>query len=322
MRLKSPNRLPDMVRHVVVLVMVAIASLTLAGCIGSSSKELAALGATVTATEVDFVELYAYAGRAKAAYSAESEIRRAYPSTVTVNSPGDTGAQYFVERDDQARTQYVSVRGTANKKNVAEDMEIALREDSAIDIPVHSGFDATAETLYADMKPHLRNGYKTYVTGHSLGGAIAALLAIYMVEDGHNVVRVVTFGQPKFTTSAGAKRLGFLALTRVVDENDMVPMLPPITTHDKTHGAYEHVGPEVILLEGPHYVFLADHDAERLSVNEFWRSVSFASLTDHHMDKYLGRLSSKSAGGVEVPYNRREKYVAAKPASQTETARQ
>jgi hypothetical protein len=302
------------IRRAAVIVFVAVSPLVLSACVGGSTKELQALGATITPATVDFVELTAYAGRAKTAYATEPAIRLAYPYTVRVSSPGETDAQYFLERDDKARTQYVSVRGTANKKNLSEDMKIKVRQDTRIDIPVHSGFDVTAQALYADMKPYLKPGYTTYVTGHSLGGAIAVLLAIYMIEDGNKVARVVTFGQPKFTTSAAVGRLDFLALTRVVDENDMVPMLPPVTTHDKTHGTYEHVGPEVILLEGPNFVFLPDHDAARLSVDEFWRSVSFASLDDHHMDNYLHRLSTKSDGAVEVPYNKREKYVAPKKA--------
>ena len=85
---------------------------------------------------------------------------------------------------------------------------------------------------------------------HSLGGAVAAILTIYMIEDGVEVVRVVTFGQPQFTTADGVKRLSFLPLARVVDENDVVPMVPPATATNLSFGPYEHVGPEVILLEG------------------------------------------------------------------------
>jgi hypothetical protein len=33
------------------------------------------------------------------------------------------------------------------------------------------------------------------------------------------------------------------------------------------------------------------------------------------MDNYLHRLSTKSDGAVEVPYNKREKYVAPKKAA-------
>ena len=66
------------------------------------------------------------------------------------------------------------------------------------------------------------------MTGHSLGGAVAAILTAYMVNDGYKVERCVTFGQPKFTNADGVAQLEKLPITRVVDENDLVPMLPPI----------------------------------------------------------------------------------------------
>ncbi|RLP25935.1 lipase family protein [Mesorhizobium sp. YM1C-6-2] len=292
------------------IVLVCLMALT--ACVGVSKRELQALGSTITPTKIDFVELTAYAGRAKAAYAEEAVIRGQYPATVRVSAPGKTDAQYFIERDDRAKVQYIAIRGTANRKNLIEDVEMRIREDLALAIPVHAGFDATARVLYADMKPYLKPGYRTYITGHSLGGALAALLAIHMVEDGYKVDRVITFGQPKFTTTDGVGRLGFLSLTRVVDENDIVPMLPPTTIVNRVYGVYEHAGPEIILLEGPHYVFLPTHDADRISIGEFGRSLNFANLKDHHMDNYLNRLSLKAKGAVEVSYDERENYVAAK----------
>ena len=289
--------------------MMVACLLALTACVGVSKQELQILGSTVTPTKIDFVELETYGIRAKAAYATEAVIRSQYPATVRVSTPGKTDAQYFVERDDKAKKQYIAIRGTANKRNILEDAEIRVREDLSVDIPVHAGFDATARQLYADMKPYLKPTYKTYITGHSLGGAIAALLAIYLVEGGYDVEKVVTFGQPKFTTTEGVKRLGFLNVTRVVDENDIVPMLPPASLITRGHGIYEHAGPEIILLEGQNYVYLPTHDADRLSVGELWRSLRVADLADHHMDHYLGRLSTKKAGSVEVTYDARENYI-------------
>ncbi len=291
-------------------ILVCLFALT--ACIGVSKQELQLLGSSVAPSNVDFVELHAYAGRAKAAYATEDVIRGQYPATAIVLSPGKTDAQYFIERDDKAKVQYISIRGTANKRNVLEDVEMRIREDLALAIPVHAGFDATTRLLYDDMKPYLKKNYTTYITGHSLGGAIAALLAIHMTDDGYKVEKVVTFGQPKFTTTDGVEKLEFLALVRVVDENDIVPMLPPTTIVNRVYGVYEHAGPEVILLEGPRYVFLPTHDASRISVGEFGRSLNLADLDDHHMDNYLRRLEAKKVSAVAVSYNEREKYVAPK----------
>jgi len=90
-------------------------------------------------------------------------------------------------------------------------------------------------------------------------------------------------------------------------------MVPPATATDPRFGPYEHVGPEVILLEGRNFVYLSSHDATRIALGEFWRSVSFANLKDHEMNKYLTRIASKTKGSTEVPYNDREILVAKQP---------
>ena len=63
-----------------------------------------------------------------------------------------------------------------------------------------------------------------------------------------------------------------------------------------------------------------DHDANRISVGELWRSISFADLKDHEMKKYLKRIAAKTKGATEVPYNEREKFVSRKTVRQLPTA--
>lgn len=302
-------------RTAIRLRMVAAAFLCaglIAGCTSLPRQELETIGSKLTPANVDFSELSGYARRSRAAYSTEAQIRAAYPKTIRVAEPGSSRVRYFLESDEKEKIQYLSIRGTANHKNLHEDMAYRVREDRRSKIPVHSGFDEDAQAVYADVKPHLKRGHRTHITGHSLGGAVAALVAIYAIEDGYSVDRVVTFGQPRFTTAKGAGQLDYLPLLRVVDENDVIPMLPP-AVRNKSYGPYEQVGPEIILLEGPHYVYLASHDATRITVDEFWRSIGIADLQDHHMDNYLLRLSEKSKGAVEVTYNARENYTARPP---------
>src|SRR5262245_36820608 len=298
----------DRRRSIRLAILTACAPL-LTACVGISATELQRIGAKVTPENINFSEVYTYAQRASAAYAAKSVISARYPLTVRINAPSQTDIRYFLERNDKTHTQIISIRGTANSVNFSEDFNIAVRQDRQIAIPVHAGFDRAARAIYADVIPYLKSGYKTYLTGHSLGGAVAALLSIYLIEDGVDVVRVVTFGQPRFTTADGVKRLGFLPLARVVDENDIVPMVPPGTVLDPVFGPYEQVGSEVILLEGRDIVFLPVHDANRLSVGEFWRSMSFADLKDHAIKNYLKRIADKTKGAIEVPYNRREQFV-------------
>ncbi|MDW6024247.1 lipase family protein [Mesorhizobium sp. BAC0120] len=281
----------------------------LTSCAGPPSALILSLGSKIVPHKVDFEEIYAFAERSNAAYASKEKIKSKYPFTVRIDSPGQTSVLYFLERNDAARTQFITVRGTADKTNLFEDIDLAERRDRKINIPVHAGFDRIARAIYTDVKPYLRTGYKTYVTGHSLGGAVAALLSIYLIEDGVAVKRVVTFGQPRFTTAAGVRKLGLLPLTRVVDENDVVPMLPPSFIPDEIYGPYDHTGPEVILLQAQDFVWLPIHDATRIALGAFWRSISFADLKDHHMYNYLRRIADKTKGAIEVAYDEREKFV-------------
>jgi hypothetical protein len=298
-------------RRISFVVSLASCVSLLTACVGISTTELQSIGSKITPENINFDELYTYGQRANAAYAAKSVILSKYPSTVRINAPGQTDVRYFLERNDKTRTQFITVRGTADRKNFSEDLEIVVREDRKVNIPVHAGFDLAARAIYEDVKPYLKAGYKTYLTGHSLGGAVAAVLTIYMIEDGVEVVRVVTFGQPRFTTADGVRRLNFLPLARVVDENDIVPMVPPATAIDLRFGPYEHVGPEVILLEGRDIVYLPSHNANRISLGEFWRSLFFADLKDHEMKKYLKRMADKTKGVIQVQYNEREKFTSA-----------
>jgi hypothetical protein len=284
--------------------------LLLSACASASQHDLQIFGSQIFRQSIDFSELLTYGRRAKTAYSAESAIRVAYPKTVRVAQPGKTEVVYFIERDDAAKTQIITIRGTANHKNISEDMEFHVREDRKMLIPVHTGFDLDAQAVYKDARPFMKPNYRTYVAGHSLGGAVAAIFAIYAIEDGYKVAKVITFGQPRFTTASGVSKLGFLPILRIVDENDVIPMVPPSTAFDKINGPYEHVGPEVILLEGRNYVYLPSHDATRLDVGEFWRTIGLSDLKDHHMDFYLERIGEKTKSAAQVSYNNREKYIA------------
>lgn len=278
------------------------------GLIFSGSTGCVNKGVTLM-KEIDFNEVQWYAGRAKAAYSSEKEIRKAYPQTVQVVTVGDTEVQYFLELFPEKKLQVISVRGTANFKDALEDARYLQAKDGKLSIYVHSGFDADTMKIYKDILPHLDKEYKVRVTGHSLGAAISTLLMMYLHEDGFKVERSINFGQPKVTNKAGVKAYDFLPLTRIVDENDVVPLVPPVTLIDSIHGTYEHLGDEVILLKEEYYVYLEQHDAERKSVGNFWKNIGHESIKEHFMDNYLKNTADKLDKSVQVPYSKREDYI-------------
>ncbi|GLS39422.1 hypothetical protein GCM10010869_50190 [Mesorhizobium tianshanense] len=268
-----------------------------AGCAGGIPKDLQQSLGIVTPEAVDFRELEYYALRSKASYASEEEIRRQFPNTTVVKTVEPINVQYFVETDPAAKTQTISVRGTANKLNIRQDVEVALVKDSFLGFLLHEGFRDDAVKVLDDMRPHLKKDHTIRVTGHSLGGAIALILTNYIYREGYKVERLVTFGQPKVTDDKTNHRYkvanpDYKKITRVVREHDPVPLVPP-------RPKYGHVGPELILKEGQGYVFLDAYDADRLSIGDFWRNFGDAHLKDHSMDLYLANIQGKIQGGAQ-----------------------
>ena len=156
---------------------------------------------------------------------------------VTLTSPAGTivsfmvetpkGVKAYIETDEANKIQWVSVRGTSNLDNVKLDVDYNKVVDGRLQIPLHKGFADTALQVYAFAKPLLRPGYEVRVTGHSLGGAAAAIVLMLFKEDGVKLGQAMTFGQPKVTNRAGVEKYRGLPLLRFVNDKDPVPLLPP-----------------------------------------------------------------------------------------------
>lgn len=272
--------------------------LFLTACSGGLTQNARQALTVVVPHDVDFEELKYYALRAQSAYDEPATIRADYDDVTRVATVPSVDVRYFIETDDAARVQTISVRGTAENENVWQDIAISLVYDSVLGAWLHRGFREDAQAVWLDAKPHLRKDYELRVTGHSLGAAIALLIGGYSNKEGYNIVRVVNFGQPKVTaTDLLPENLSIL--TRVVDDNDVVPMLPPPGFLPK----YRHEGSEVILQPDTRYVYLDAHDADRVSIAEFWREFSTFSVKEHHMDHYIANLDYKLENGArQVPY--------------------
>jgi len=273
--------------------------LVLSGCAGGLSQSVKQSISVFVPTKIDFVELEYYAKRSRSAYDPIADIRKAYPLVTRAVTLEPIDVLYFIETDLANRNQTLSIRGTAQKPNVWEDIETALLPDNILDIPLHRGFKDVATAIHDNAVPYLRKDLPLRVTGHSLGGAAAVIVAAYLESEGYTVERVVTFGQPKFTTEKPPVPQLFSVFTRVVNELDVVPMVPPYTSAKK----YQHFSPEVVLRAGPDFAYLDEHDADRISVGDFWRNINDFSTKDHHMDGYLANIEGKAANGSrQSPY--------------------
>ena len=260
-----------------------------------------------TRTRVDFAQIYSFARKAADAYEATGSIRDRHPGVSWISTPGHTNVLYFIESDHARRTNTISVRGTVDDTNGQLDMDTHGAFDEKAGVLVHRGFNTVARTIYADASARLNPTYSTWLTGHSLGGAVAAILATYLDRDGYSIGGVYTFGQPKFTNAEGVRRYFHLPVLRVVYQNDAVAMLPDAVKSGKAR--FAHLGPEVVLLSGPYFSYLNEAEAARKSIGAFSRGITFSSLPDHKMKWYLQSLSDKVRSAEPVPYGKRQQFV-------------
>lgn len=275
--------------------------LFLTGCFHPKPAEL------TRSAPVDFSRLVHFAELSQAAYEDEAAIRRAcgeaYEDIHVADIP-EVETRYFLATSHGLKMQVIAVRGTATLKNALLDADLVQKYPASAGVRVHRGFARTADAVYADVKPRLLDGYKVSLTGHSLGGAAAVVLAMYLRAEGRDVAEVVTYGQPKVTDKKGAARQADLPLLRVAGEKDIVPFLPPsdmIGLYDK----YRHLGPEVVLFDGPEYGVAMERFADAAVIDSFWRQVQDQALPEelkeHFIATYLERLREKLSGSREAP---------------------
>jgi pimeloyl-ACP methyl ester carboxylesterase len=192
-------------------------------------------------------------------------------------------------------TVFVVFRGTEfdSFKDALADASICLKPWSGAGL-VHKGFLKTWNALQSGIEEWLGNvrGARLVVTGHSLGAAMATLMAGM-----HPHAVLVTFGSPRVGNRAFIESVARCDVRRYVDCSDIVTRLPPPLF------GYGHVGEkryldrkgrlrasppsrwEVLgdrLMACVTYLF---HDAWR-----FWRNAPARSAADHAPVNYVSAV--------------------------------
>jgi triacylglycerol lipase len=251
------------------------------------------LSSSAKSSNIDFDILYRAAQIANLSYDGKSKILGELKGkSAWVATPGTTDVQYVIAFNDQRKLQAIAVRGTANDANWALDKDTHALKDQKSGVLMHRGFRTAADAIYRDVKPRLKPGYTTYLTGHSLGGAVAAILGIYLQDDGVKLGRIFTFGQPKFTNVAGAKAYQSLPLLRVIYQNDTVALLPDNDAQGDQ--VFAHIGPVINILSGPYYVYGSSQQALQFSQGSFGKLLTQISLPDHKGSTAAGLVWSGS----------------------------
>ena len=116
----------------------------------------------------------------------------------------------------------IVIRGTANAENVQSDIDVRLVTDDDLGIRLHKGFrDASVTVMSGIDESSLEK--TVHVTGHSLGGAIAQIIGMWLHRKDHNV-QIFSYGSPKVSSEILSS--GQPTHWRVVRRSDPIPFTP------------------------------------------------------------------------------------------------
>lgn len=169
------------------------------------------------------------------AYSSPEDAEVAFHSQgFTSTKPVTTGCQigYIVSVEDAT---VIVFRGTDDPGDWFANLDV--RPDSDVHGRIHRGFNHAYESLQSQIIGLLTDTppANLWITGHSLGGALAVICAYDLIHyQTLDVCGVMTFGQPMVASKKAANYLDDLLrgrYVRFVNGRDIVTRIPPFHAH-------------------------------------------------------------------------------------------
>lgn len=226
------------------------------------------------------------------------------------------GTQAFLAKRESDKMVILAFRGTQKEdpQDIITDLEANFYQDGK-GVKIHDGFYRAFQCVESDIKNAVEglNEYSLYVTGHSLGGALALIATRALNSD--NLAACYTYGSPK----VGDEEFGDEIkppIYRVVNAYDIVPFSPPtyifellyllpwqkVRDFAKKFIGYDHHG-------DMRYLTPCKDNFEDLKViqnyNEFLRLAGLwthrkESVKNHAIDAYCGKLAQWALKRLEA----------------------
>jgi triacylglycerol lipase len=195
-------------------------------------------------TSFDLVNAWATAKASELAYKPKAQVLK------TLKSWGFPQARFFSRKGTQGfvagngELVLVAFRGTEPTKLKDWMTDAKIKKVSGKGGGhVHRGFKAALEAVSSDMAATVRrfrdSGQPVFVTGHSLGAALAGLAVAASKSERIEIAGLYTYGMPRVGNRIFAQKFKETYGTRtfrVVNNNDTVTRVPP-----RSFG-YKHVG--------------------------------------------------------------------------------
>ena len=203
-------------------IIVMVVALVLSGCAKNVADKNNDLGSGDKSNlPVTLVSLIEHAEYCKAIY----------------DSGGDQKDEVAFEVKQDNGISIIVIRGTANENNVLSDIDVRLIKDERTGIYLHKGFRDAAITIMQIIDTATKTGrivqgnqlqypleHTVHVTGHSLGGAVAQIIGMWLHTRGKNV-QIFSYGSPKVSNQVLSG--GQPTHWRVVRRSDPIPFTPP-----------------------------------------------------------------------------------------------
>lgn len=230
-------------------------------------------------------EFYQHALISRLAYAdLDKDVRKEWTTLgfTTVKFFDIEGAQAYVLGNRERIT--VAFRGTepTEKSDIFADLE-ATHERG-----FHEGFYEEYEKLQLPVHQEVakllgRRKRPVYVTGHSLGAAIASIFCFHYPE----AEALYTFGCPRNATPSKCKELS-VPHYRCVNNNDLVPKVPPSILWYKHHGELQYINFYGNIRKMTWWQRFKDGWRGRFAA---WKKREiFDGVRDHGMDRYCKYL--------------------------------
>ena len=199
------------------------------------------------------------------------------------------------------KSALLAFRGTQNVENFLTDADTRFVSQFPYPGRVHCGFAHAIEEVWPEVRRILGSPSRArpvWITGHSLGGAMATLASVRLTSEGYKVRAVYTYGSPRVGDRLFRDSYS-LANYRFVNDNDLVPHLP-------FRWCYKHVGKlRLVNNKGDLTEDQADWVAKKRSLADKAKRVQrahrdstgilhvfseFDWLVDHYINRYLSAI--------------------------------
>lgn len=224
------------------------------------------------------------------AYQSPVEARRSlkemgFSASESINAGSMQG--YVIDAGDDS---IIALRGTeSHEYDLLQDLRFLRRKTD--DGSMHGGFASGYDPMHSQVLQLLEQ-YETkrvWLTGHSLGGALAVVCAYRLSKDGdYPIAGVMTFGQPKVVRSDMAEFLGEKLAGRYVF---FVNQLDPVA---RLINPYEHFGHMVwwdgSKIERSKYLVLFGAGDESGATNPISESGYVESMSDEDLNELIREL--------------------------------